>query len=510
MTHLASLVRKLSGLRLRSQTVAAPALSEKTTVGNADAAPAIANTALAKNASQAQTAADKAHAPSPFRKKRDTSTLKEAKGLRRSAKVTKIHRVADTGTTTQNEPQHHIVVNGHNAQRTAHIGGACKNLHNLSIPCPDPTREERIRDAHQNRALKLVRQEDWDKLIAMITTADRDRSLTDGGMSVAELMAFGARADVVLAVEHALVDRTPEHDAPMLRGIEALEYVLAEYPDNYVIGCIVAQAHIDIAWAWRGVGWDVEIAPRNREAFDAHFARARDIVVSFKNMPENSALLASTACALLRGDNYSTESVADRYQALIDLNPKNISSLRALGTHMLPRWYGSYAALELEARRTAARTTSEWGAGGYAWVMFDAITVDDKACAQLDLPFFIEGLRDIVRHRPEPHTINLLAAYCANTMGQAYSGNDAADHTRAQIAACADWIVREHLTELHPMIWAHAAQGFANNLRVSSPSRFAAAGQDDALRIIAGLFKREIAEGKRIVFTDQGPVATAA
>jgi hypothetical protein len=59
------------------------------------------------------------------------------------------------------------------------------------------------------------------------------------------------------------------------------------------------------------------------------------------------------------------------------------------------------------------------------------------------------------------------------------------------------------------MIWAHAAQGFANNLRVSSASRFAAAGQDDALRIIAALFKREIADGKRIVFTDEGPIATA-
>jgi hypothetical protein len=109
-----------------------------------------------------------------------------------------------------------------------------------------------------------VRQEDWDKLI---TTADRDHTMTPGGMSVAELMAFGARADVVLAIEHALLDRVPEKDAPMLRGIEALEYVLAKYPDNYVIGCIVAQAHIDIAWSWRGIGWDVEISPHNREAF---------------------------------------------------------------------------------------------------------------------------------------------------------------------------------------------------------------------------------------------------
>jgi len=380
----------------------------------------------------------------------------------------------------------------------------------LSIPCPDPTGEERTRDAHQNRALKLARQEDWDALSELIRKADETNDMTPGGMSVAELMAFGARADVVLAVEHALLDKTPERDAPMMRGIEALEYVLADHSDNYVIGCIVAQAHMDMAWSWRGIGWDVEIAPRNREAFDAHFARANEIVATFSGAPQNSALMASTGCALMRGKNCSTKSVADRYEALIDINPQNIAPLRALGTHMLPRWYGSHAQLELEARRTAARTQDIWGAGAYTWVMFDAISVDDEACSQLDLPFFIEGLHDIVARRSDPHTVNLLAAYCANTMGQACSGNDDADHIRAQIAACAVWIVREHLTELHPMIWAHAAQGFANNLRVSSPSRFAAAGQDDALRIIADMFRREIAEGKQIVFTDQGAVAMAA
>jgi len=322
----------------------------------------------------------------------------------------------------------------------------------LSIPCPDPTLEDRTRDAHQNRALRLVRQEDWTALSALIAEADAARTMTPGGMSVAELLAFGARADVVLAVEHALLHRSPPQDAPVLRGIEALEHVLAEHADDYVVGCIVAQAHIDLAWSWRGIGWDVEIAPRNRGAFDAHLARAHEIIASFQGHPAGSALLASAACTLLRGKHFSTKIVADRYEALIDLNPQNTASLRALGSHMLPRWYGSYDALELEARRTAVRLKPHWGAGGYAWVMFDAISVDDEACVRLDLDFFIEGLRDILNRRPDPHTVNLLAAYCANTMGQAFSGNDSADHIRAQIANCAEWIVREHLTELHPMI----------------------------------------------------------
>ncbi|MEQ6248399.1 hypothetical protein ABMC89_05865 [Sulfitobacter sp. HNIBRBA3233] len=387
--------------------------------------------------------------------------------------------------------------------------GPCA-LKQLSIPCPDPTAEERTRDAYQNSALRLVRQERWSDLTTMIERADQRRLLTPGGMSVADLMAFGARADVVLAVEHALIDRTPDRDAPLLRGIEALEYVLAEHAGNLVVACIVAQTHVDLAWAWRGIGWDVEIAPRNREAFEAHLARAREIIEPFDGETPSSTLLAATACSVLTGAGGSAREVADRFEKLIDLNPANTAPYRALGTHMLPRWFGSLPGLELEARRTAARTEQHWGAGGYTWVMMDAITLDDAACARVDLPFFVEGISDILERSSDQHTVNLLAAYCANTMGQAYSGNDRADHIRSQIANCAGWIVRERLTELHPMIWAHAAQGFANNLRVSSTSRFAAAGQDDALRIIANLFRKEIDAGKRIVFTDKGAITMAA
>jgi hypothetical protein len=178
--------------------------------------------------------------------------------------------------------------------------------------------------------------------------------------------------------------------------------------------------------------------------------------------------------------------------------------MRAMGNHLLPRWYGTYEELELEARRTAARTADVWGAGGYTWVMFDAITYDDEACAILDLDFFVEGLRDILTKTNDPYITNLLAAFCANAIGQAFSGNDQADQNRARIAECARWIVRDHLTELHPMIWAHAARGFDNNLRVHSRERFAASGRDDAMRLITNLFSREIAAGKRIIFTDNG------
>ncbi|MGB7243647.1 MAG: hypothetical protein WBC93_16390 [Sulfitobacter sp.] len=375
----------------------------------------------------------------------------------------------------------------------------------LSIPCPDPTVEDRARDTHQLRGQYLARQDRWSDLQTEIRAADQDRLATPGGMPVAELLSFGARADVVMAVDHALLDGTPPKGAPLMRGIDALERVLQDHADDYPIAVIVAQAHMDIGWAWRGNGWDVEVPLRNRVAFEAHFDRAREILSSFSGKRENAPALAAAHCALLGSTDDAGIHVADDYATLIDLNPHNAGPMRAMGNYLLPRWFGSYDQLELEARRTAARTQEIWGAGAYTWVQFDAVSADDTACARLDLPFFIEGLRDILQRNPHQHTVNLLASYCANTIGNAFNGNDEADHIRMQIADCADWIVREYLTELHPMTWAHAAQGFDNNLRVRSANRFAAAGQADALRIIANLFHTEIAKGHRIVFTDEGP-----
>tara|TARA_R110000764_G_scaffold133384_8_gene221448 strand:- start:6534 stop:7829 length:1296 start_codon:yes stop_codon:yes gene_type:complete len=374
----------------------------------------------------------------------------------------------------------------------------------LSIPSPDPTGEERACDMYQTAGQRLARQEDWPGVSRAIRDAEAAATRTPGGMPVADLIAFGARADVVHAAEHALLSGRPAKDAPLLDGIIALEEVLAEFPDDYVIATVVAMAHIDIGWAWRGTGWAVEVPLRNREAFDAHFDRARDILESFPNKDMSSPLLASAHCAVLSGLPTDTNRLIAAYEALIDMDPLNARTYRNMGTHLLPRWHGSVQDLEVQARRMASRSQAIWGAGGYTWVMLDAIALDDAACSQLDIAFFIEGLHDILTRRTDQHTVNLLAAYCANTMGMTLDAADEVAFVRGQIADCAKWIIRQHLTELHPMIWAHAARGFDNNLRVRCPDRFAAAGAADAHRILCDMFRRELSQGKRVVFTDRG------
>lgn len=379
----------------------------------------------------------------------------------------------------------------------------------VNIPVPDESAEEHARATHQARGQFLARQEDWSALSAAIRRADHKRMATPSGMPVADLLTYGARADVVAAVEHALFDGTPADDAPVFEGIAALEDVLAETPKDYTIALMVAQAHMDIGWAWRGTGWDIEVPTQNKEAFQAHFDRAADILDDLSGIELNAPSVAAANCALLAGRVDSRDRVADDYEDLIDLAPLNPHPMRAMGYHLLPRWFGDYKTLELEARRTAARTQDIWGAGAYTWVYLDAITIDEKACAQLDIQFFIDGMRDILTRRSTQHFANLLASFCAVTLRSLASSNEKAELVRDQLSKCADWIIRDHLRELHPLVWAHAAEGFDNAARVASVHKFAEKGQTAALDVLSDVFKSEIQQGQQIVFGPNGVSVTA-
>ena len=394
-----------------------------------------------------------------------------------------------------------------NGQMSAGPTGPRGQKTTLMIACPDPTREDRARDAHRLRGQFLARQDRWDTLSKELRAADDQRDATPGAMPVAELLSYGARSDVVMAAEHALLDGKPDRDIPVSAGIEALEEMLAEQREDPMRAVVVAQAHMDLGWAWRGTAPTAQVAARNREAFEAHFDRANDILAAFERDCADSPFYLAAKCALNGAGLMAQGRISRDFERLIDLQPMNPGPMRALGTYLSPRWFGSHGELELEARRTAARTQAAWGAGGYTWVMFDAIAGDPVACANLDVDFFIEGLEDILDHLPDQYCANLLAAFCAHLHPGRTTGDDKADATRARIGNCADWIVRNHMTELHPLIWAHAAAGFANNVNVPSPRRFAAMGRRDGLQFIATLFHREIAQGRRIIFTAEGPVA---
>ncbi len=374
----------------------------------------------------------------------------------------------------------------------------------LNIPVAQLGSEDLVGRASIEHGRHLARQDRWAELADEMRAADDARTTAPDGMPIADLLAFGARSDVVLAAEHALSDGKAISDYDLLGGIAELESEMSEHADDPMIAAIVALAHIDLAWAWRGTAMDATLPPLHRSRCAAHFDRAAAILPDCRKTAPNSPLIAAASCALLAGQRKATARVSDEYERLITLDPQNHRHMRAMGSHLLPRWFGSYEELEVQALRNAARTQTVWGAGGYTWVQFDAIALDEEACARVDVEYFLEGLRDIARRRPDQQMINMLSAYCAITLQNGPGLNEKADLVRSQIREAANWLIRDHLTELHPLIWAHAANGFNNSVRINSPERFAARGQRHAMRAIADLFREELGSGKDVTFTPTG------
>ncbi len=374
----------------------------------------------------------------------------------------------------------------------------------LNIPIAETNADEAIGHQVIERGRYLARQDLWAELSQEMRAADEGRKSTPCGQPIADLLAFGARSDVVLATEHALSDHKELSDYDLLGGISELEAEIQNHPDDPMITLVVALAHIDLAWAWRGTAHPDTLPALHQSRCAAHFDRAAALLPLCRAALPDSPAIAAADCALLAGHVDPRTRVADKYEALITLDPQNHRHMRAMGSHLLPRWFGSYEELELQALRNAARTQDIWGAGGYTWVQFDAIALDDEACARVDVEYFLEGLRDIVARRPDQPTINLLAAYCSVTLQNRMGQNPKADIARKQICEAANWLIRDHMTELHPLIWAHAANGFNNSLRVNSTERFAARGRRDALKAIANQLRDELRSGQSVTFTPTG------
>ncbi len=365
----------------------------------------------------------------------------------------------------------------------------------IILPSMSVTDEELARATFQDKGMKLARQEMWEELSDMMREADEARSGTPGGESAAILMAFGARSDVVAMVEDSL----SEGRAPARHGIDALDVVAEELRGDYPVEAVVAMAHIDMAWAWRAMPEATALEGAGAQA-GYHSARAEGLLRLHGSAELTSPLLAAAHCALLRIQPTCTDAalrnVADQYRRLIDLDPGSPRHMRALGAAILAAQPGGYQQLELAARRTAARTGATWGAGAYAWVYLDAL-------AQLDPAFFIDGLRDILRLCPDQHTANLMAAFCAITMRSAGAGLAAGARTRAALHDCLTWILRDHLHELHPLIWTQALH--CPGAGPLPPRRaLISEGRRTALRVIAAQYADDIARGHSIAFSPSG------
>lgn len=363
--------------------------------------------------------------------------------------------------------------------------------------------EEHARTRLHDAGQRLARQEDWIRLADRIAAADAARLHTPGGGSAAGLLAEGARADAVEAAGDAIRDGR----APDPAGLDALEQVRADQPDSYPVALVVALTHMDTGRAWRGCMAECT-TPQDREArFLDHFRRAEELLAPFDAETRDAPSLAAAQCDLLAARPLPRRRVADDYGRLVALDPGCAQHLRALGVALLPVRSGSFAELDLEARRMAARRDAGNGAAAYAWVWFDALAAAPAGLGAVDTEFFITGLHAIAAQHPDQHVINEIAAFCGIAMAPRTGTARlpaAQDRARAAIHDCLDWLVARHLHELHPLLWAQAEIGPAPARSLPPRSRLVTRGRQAALHLIAERFADELADGSALGFSNAG------
>jgi len=377
-------------------------------------------------------------------------------------------------------------------------GSAAPALH---IDIRQTTVETSERGHLHDQGQYLARQEKWAELGELIRLLDQHRARIPSGRPASEIMSLGARADMSRAACASIArGDTLVVDALMTD----LHAILDEHSCDHGLAQVVAMMHVDIGWAWRGEGWSQDIPPDRRGAFHAHFRQAARILDGFSAFELDAPMLAAARCALLPAEADPKRRIVDDYDDLIEMDNANPFALRSLGVHLLPRWFGSYDQVRDTATEMAHRLQEDWGTGGYAWVWFDALALDPEAFAWLDARAYIRGLRDILAHQGNQHMVNLIAAHLAVTHANARSIAPPADLTRRHVCTLLDAVLRDHLQEVHPLIWAAAADPFGQHPTLANMGSVLKQGQALALSVLGQHFARDLEAGRVVRFDREG------
>lgn len=339
-----------------------------------------------------------------------------------------------------------------------------------------------------------LRQDRMDLLARTIAAHDTARDVTASGTPLAELLAAGARSDLSRALYSASEAGALVAGSRVFEGLALLEEAAGDHASDPVCASVLALTHMDAGWAWYRQGWQRGSPETHLGQFIDAFGTAAELLAPVCALEHDSPLVASTRCALLAGLADAEDRVVDDFEDLIDLAPNSPGHMRAFGLHLLPCWYGSYHKLELEARRTAARTADIWGAGAYAWVYLDAALQDGACFAFLDTDFFLEGIDDILARCGTQHNANLLAAYLSRMLAR--DRGDGPDRAqRRALRECRDHILRETMRALHPWVWALMDSGYA------TPGNTPVAGEEEletgtrqAWETVCSVFSRELGQ----------------
>ena len=328
-------------------------------------------------------------------------------------------------------------------------------LDNCGLPISHQSEEELEQSWYLSRGEKLADLAEWDQLGREIQEFDKMNATTASGMPISEALTLGARKVVLAPIRDALENGGHQ---PSLDVFHDVHDAMHAHPRNYGLAALLCLAHVDAGFIWLNYTGKVQKHIAHK-TFRRHFAMAQEILNNYNAYDLGSSLLALTQCAILPGLDDPALRFCDDYEDLIELDPTTPQHFLKFGVHLLPAWFGSYATLENYARKLTKTTYDFWGKGAYALVYAGAIAQDVAACERVDPDLFLTSLLDVMERRTDQHAANHYAAFLTLTLADAPHRNDsrASQKKRHKISEAADYVIDEHMREIHPLTWYDTA-----------------------------------------------------
>lgn len=292
----------------------------------------------------------------------------------------------------------------------------------------------------------------WSDLLDCLRFADQGRAAASGGKRVATLISRGARSALAAAIDR-------KDWAAAEAEIARFETVLDTHPDDYAAAHLLAQAHLDLAWAKRLVSTGAALSRGMWTETTAHIARAEDVLSLFDPIEEMSPILAATRYQLVRGIEGGRTLCRDWYEDWCDLDPTDADIHAIHAQHLLPHWFGTLANFDREAKHAARMTEGQTGNAAYAVFYMAAAEILGDFPPGMDIVQFLSGLADFQAATGCQYRANLVANIMVELMeGFAIDGASKSYELGLTRAALSD-LLWNRLTEVHLGAWRDGATG---------------------------------------------------
>ncbi|MEP2137957.1 MAG: hypothetical protein ABJI41_00515, partial [Erythrobacter sp.] len=295
---------------------------------------------------------------------------------------------------------------------------------------------------------------DWETLSEEIDAAESTLKASDGQLRDYGHMSWGARSELNDILE--VMD--PEHCQKKLAAIVSrIEDAANASPQNHVLATLAARTHLDIGWAWRGDGFADSVSDLEWSHMNQHYDAAEKWLTPFTQGGITSPMVAHAAHIHARHLGDHGRQMRAIYDMWRQLDPGNPMMYQEHGFHLLPRWFGSYQELEMEARKAAAATVgTAIGAAPYAWMLNSLIECEPEALSIVDQEFFVDSVADMVTLTPDASEANtVLRDYSEIWLSRSLF--DPAGESQQNIKALAERVCRkvteDHLSAIDLSVW---------------------------------------------------------